>query len=532
MTPPLVAVVGQSDTHAALLAALEAALPVRFERVGADAARSAPAVVWLDGDAEEAAEGQRSFVVESGAGAAGGGAGAAASDTVVFGDSERLDVRLRGATMRDPAAAALRPLDAEPGEEILARGESGRLWTRQGPRDRVALGPAPLPDGGALLELLRPEAWLSLLPLVHFLREVAGPARWSPPPLRAAFLIDDPNLHSSRYGHIAYRRLVEHADEHGYHTAFAMVPLDAWFAHPAAARLFRERADRLSLLVHGNDHLKRELGQERSGSDTVALLAQAQRRMDAFERRSGVAVDRVMAAPHGACSRDAMAALPRLGYEAACISRPYPWLDGPPPGRTLAGWEPGALVATGTPVVPRIPIERASEQLPLRAFLDQPLVVYGHHDDLAGGLDPFASLAGTINGFGPVRWERLAGICRSNFATRVEAGVLSVRAWSRRLEVEVPAGVDAVGVELPGPDEPPEWRHVTVGGERRELREHGSVWRADPVPVAPGRVEIYVPDPAPVDPAAAPGRRTGAWPLARRALVEARDRLGPVLSRG
>ena len=61
------------------------------------------------------------------------------------------------------------------------------------------------------------------------------------PPLRAAIVFDDPNLRWRSYGYIDYRRLVEHADEHGYHAAMAMIPLDAGAAAPADGALFARR---------------------------------------------------------------------------------------------------------------------------------------------------------------------------------------------------------------------------------------------------------------------------------------------------
>ena len=72
-------------------------------------------------------------------------------------------------------------------------------------------------------------------------------------------LFDDPNLRWRSYGFINYGELLEHADAHGYHVAMAMIPLDAGRPNRAAAALFRERRDRLSLVFHGNDHIKGEL---------------------------------------------------------------------------------------------------------------------------------------------------------------------------------------------------------------------------------------------------------------------------------
>ena len=76
-------------------------------------------------------------------------------------------------------------------------------------------------------DLLRPGRFLELLPLAHFLQMVTDAV---PTELRACFVIDDPNLHALRYGHISYPALAQHAEEHGYHAAMAMIPLDAWFA--------------------------------------------------------------------------------------------------------------------------------------------------------------------------------------------------------------------------------------------------------------------------------------------------------------
>jgi hypothetical protein len=536
MTPPAggagrfagpVGVVGGTPDLEPLLAALESAFGVRFERGSADAVAGLGAAVHLDGVPATAPSERREYAV-----AAGDAEARPGEPRVKLGESGALDPRLRGLELDDEDAAAAAGLAVADGAEALATAGDRVLWARQGARHTVAVGPRALEPDAALRELVAPGRWLSLLPLVHFLRELTAPGAWRPPPPRATFMVDDPNLHRPRYGYISYEEVVAHADEHGYHVAFAMVPLDAWRAHAGAARLFRERADRLSLVFHGNDHLKRELARERDEVETLAMLGQAQRRMDAFQRRSGVPVARVMTPPHGACSRASMLELPRAGFEAACVSRPYPWLDRAPAGPPLAGWEAATLVAAGTAVVPRIPIAEAVDAIPLRAFLDQPLVVYGHHEDLAGGLDRLGELAGRVNALGDVSWQGMTGICRSNYATRDVDGELEVRLLSRRVELDVPAGAAAVRAAVPAPAERPQWGEVAVGGKRRELHEADAAWRADAVPVTGGqRVEVSIPHPSPLDPAAAPRRRTGAWPIARRVLVEARDRTAPLLKR-
>ena len=125
---------------------------------------------------------------------------------------------------------------------------------------------------------------LTAIALVQFLRGPSSPTGWHPAPLRAAFLFDDPNLRWRSYGFIDYRSLLAHADEHGYHASMAMIPLDAGRPHPATAAMFRRRADRLSLIVHGNDHTKASC---RQATRSTKRCRSPPRRYDASSASSG-----------------------------------------------------------------------------------------------------------------------------------------------------------------------------------------------------------------------------------------------------
>ena len=46
----------------------------------------------------------------------------------------------------------------------------------------------------------------------------------------------------------------------------------------------------------------------------------------------------------------------------------------------------------------------------MRAFLDHPVVLYGHHEDLAGGLEPLARAAEAVNRLGDVHWMSMGDI--------------------------------------------------------------------------------------------------------------------------
>ncbi|HEY0344651.1 MAG TPA: hypothetical protein VGC59_08385 [Solirubrobacteraceae bacterium] len=453
---------------------------------------------------------------------------------------EPLDARLHGLQLHDPAVADAPALLVEDRRAVLAGCGRRPLWIsdrqQSGVRDHVAAAPAELREEECLRDRLCDGRFLAVAALVHFVRAVCAPTGWRPPPLRACFLFDDPNLHWGSYGHLRYRELVGHADRFGYHVAFATVPLDGWWAHPRTARLFRERSDRLSLVFHGNDHTRLELDRPAGAAARRALVAQAVRRIGAFERRSGVSVGRVMVAPHGVCSQEMARELVPFGFDALCISRPYPWLARPPRSwlarpagsSQLAGWDPASVVDDGLPVLLRRAFSEPVEDLPLRAFLDQPLILYGHHGDMAGGLDRLAELAGVVGRLGDVDWMSPAQIAASNVTTRLEGDGLRVRLFTRRARLQIPGGVARIVVETPSLVGEASKDSVRCGtGENgaasAQLRDGTASFEIDA-----RAVEIRLIAEDAVDAAAvmAPPRR--GWKIARRLMVETRDRLTPV----
>ena len=297
---------------------------------------------------------------------------------------------------------------------------------------RFKCAPAELGEGEALRERLEPGRCLALLALAQFLKDLTaesttGPAQATQratPPLHAAFLVDDPNLHWPSYGHLRFPELLRDARAHGYHLSIAMVPLDGWLFDPRVARLFREGAAQLSVCVHGNEHYGPELAGPASVAEGIALGARALHRVAAFERRAGVAVDRVMVPPHERIGEPMARALVACGFQALCTTRPYPWavtspqepwLTRPADAGPLAAWGPVDVVAGGLPVLLRADLAlHPREDLVLRAFLGQPLILYGHHDLLRDGPGALADAAAAIDRLGDVRWSSLAEIARAS----------------------------------------------------------------------------------------------------------------------
>lgn len=444
-------------------------------------------------------------------------------------------------TTADPVARVLRgrrlldrDLPGTPGLGVAGQDTplaiAGRevLWVQRAHAPRrfqSTLAPRELMPGEGLRDQLRPGRFLGLLPLVQFLRETAGEDPGGRPPLRACFVIDDPNLHAPRYGHIRYGDLLQHARRHGYHIAMASIPLDYWLVHGGTAELFREGSRHLSLTLHGNNHEGSELLRLRGEEAALASLAQALRRAEAFERRSRVAVSRVMCAPHEECSPTTMQAMFRLGFEGLAMD---PRRDHRGASRTgaLGGWAPAQFLNGGLPVVPRYALP-ADVDLALRAYLGLPLILYGHQQDLAGGLDVLADASAQVDALGNVEWLPLADIVRTNLEVRHRDGRLTVRVHTRRGQVSVPDAVDELVVEVP-----PAGRAldavVRCGHQTAAVRldGQGTTRVAFEGPFEPAaEIELLPSDPIRAADVPRPTRRL--QPIVRRVLTEGRDRLAP-----
>lgn len=431
--------------------------------------------------------------------------------------ADGVDRRLHGVVVDGAATGVLTP---EPGATPLATTAAGVAWTA-GATERVA-GPLPeLAPTQTLRDALHGDATLALVALVQLARRLTGE---TPGPTRASIIFDDPNLRRPRYGHLRYAELLAHADAHDYHASMAMIPLDARRGqpHPRAAALFRTRPDRLSLSIHGNDHEGPELLRTTAFDPALSLCAQALGRVERFERLTGIAVDRVMVPPHGMCSSASARALGALPFAALCAIHPQPWTETPDADRPLAGWEPATFVE-GCPVIPRAPFDWRPTEIALRAFLGHPIVLYGHHGDVADGLDPLAAAAAAVNRLGDVRWCSLAGVAHANHRLAVDGTLATVRPFARELAIDLPDGVQELAIAAPS-----------------EGADGLDGWRLDDGPAAPLGTAVPVPGDGPrtvrvalrsrweTSPATVTLPSPRLRPVLRRAGTELRDRLAPL----
>ena len=134
-----------------------------------------------------------------------------------------------------------------------------------------------------------------------------------------------------------------------------------------------------------------------------------------------------MVPPHGACSVATLEGCLRAGFDAVCAEWPYWWLAEPDASSALSGWQPLDRIA-GLPVIPRLHVTASDrDDMPFRAFLGQPLVLYAHHTDLKDGLDLLADRADEVRALGSIHGGRWAISPRTS-----SPPIGSGRTWSSR----------------------------------------------------------------------------------------------------
>jgi hypothetical protein len=176
----------------------------------------------------------------------------------------------------------------------------------------------------------------------------------------------------------------------------------------------------------------------------------------------------------------------------------------------------------GCPVLPRWGIAGSPENsILLAAFLKQPIILMGHHQDLKDGIELLDQLARFINGLGSVSWSNVSEISRRNWQSRMDGSVCRLKPLSRMIAFPVPEEATQLLIEGTGDGYPSAWVLSDQGLEvakinsgeglsLRQLLNRTVLIRALRNAVPPKRGTVIVP----------PLRA-----FCRRVLTEGRDRL-------
>jgi hypothetical protein len=391
---------------------------------------------------------------------------------VKFADDIDVPFPFRGRSVKTKLSQVGAFLSLKNNEKILAATTAGPIWAIleiAGIKHFRSALPLPHISGEQNFnDVFNGQCFLEMLVFLQFIREISQKTSYQSPPLRASFIIDDPNLHWSSYGFVDYRETIARAEKENYHVAFATIPLDTWYTHRATADLFRKYPQRLSLLIHGNNHAKEELVLNYPNQMRKALLGQAIERIKHLEQKANLRISRVMVPPHGACSDKMLGELPKFGFEAACISagslrahnKDKQWT------KTL-GFFPSEIIK-GCPVLPRWGLTGNVENtLLVAAYLGQPLILRGHHQDFKDGGLMFDKFARFINSLGEVFWSNINDLSRLNYLWRIEGTRCYVKPLSNNICFKPPREATEIIIESFAEISNCTWQIISSGGIKK-----------------------------------------------------------------
>jgi hypothetical protein len=463
-----------------------------------------------------------------------------AERVVEFENTGAVPPALTGRTLSEarPCGAGLVLAEA-PGDAVIARHQGTPLWLRRpgvngaGSVDMSAIPVPSIRAGQALGQYLNRDQFLGVLPLLEFCRRICADSQWSLPDERACFVFDDVNLGGSTYGCVDFRALAASARARGYHAAIGLIPFDARRVDTDTAALFRDSVRELSIVIHGNDHLKFEIARERPLEDRLRLLAEARRRMLTLTEKHGLTVCAVEEPPYGVFLFNYVPALVELGYEAVlCAVSQFLECNPDFDGSASFGAASTECLGRGLAVIPRIPLSKGwRNDAVLAAYLGQPVVIAGHHQDADDGLRYIETVVDFVNGLGRFNWCNPSQIASARYMWRRDGSALRVRVFARRVTVAVPEWAETMIVERAWVTaDSPEMLQWGPRDGAASGRPFGTV--SAPVPVAGCREMIVVsPFLDAVDPSTVPPVGASAWPTIRRRLAESRDRSYPRLPR-
>jgi len=256
-----------------------------------------------------------------------------------------------------------------------------------------------------------------LVPAMMFLQHVFQDQLWHNSRRYANFIIDDPLLRES-YGFLNYAQLLQEMDRREFTTTVAFIPWNYRRTSDAVARMFRERADRFSICLHGCNHTEGEFASTELRRLNMQLHLATQR-MRAHEQSTGLPCDEVMVFPQGKFSAASLELLKCHNYLAAVNSSAIPMDLGEAHGLTIADFLAPAISKYGDfPLfVRRYPGTVADFAFDL--FLGKPALLVEHHTYFKNGYDKIQECVTQINSLSTnLQWTNLEDLIRNTYLQR------------------------------------------------------------------------------------------------------------------
>jgi hypothetical protein len=363
------------------------------------------------------------------------------------------------------------------------------------------------------------ERFSGLVPLLFFLRH-SDAAFWRTPQSFANVIIDDLNLRP-RYGFVNAAALAQYVDQLRCAVSIAFIPWNCRRTSRAVVDLFRSRWPRLSLSIHGCDHIGAEFAVP-SVAAAQSRIALSLARMNALSAETRLPYDRIMVFPQGRFSDAAMAALRQSDLDAAVNTELVDYLTngGVPAAEVL---KPAITAYAGFPLFLRRRAHEPLTDFALDLLLGKPCLVVTHHDDFREGMDQLVSISTRLSSLAPsLQWTNLGTIATATHSVRRTAdGTLDIRLLASRTTLPPYEGVISARFSKHEPLPGKELEAAAGGEELKPERDAGNVTFTASIAAAhPTTVECRI---SPTEQPPLP-----AFPLGYRAKVGARRYLSEI----
>ena len=272
-----------------------------------------------------------------------------------------------------------------------------------------------------------------------FLRFAAGERAWHSTAEYANLTIDDVWLREP-YGYVNYEGLLQQAQQHNFHATMAFIPWNFDRSQPQVVSLFQDHPDRLSICVHGNNHIHQEFGPlavhplNRQEEDIKQSLA----RMERFRQLTHIPYDAVMVFPHSISPEATLRELKRYNFLATANSLNVPSDAATPPDADFV-LRTASLHFAGFPSLRRYSAETdiPEPQLAIDAFLGNPMLFYAHESYFSPGIGAFNKMADTVNQIQPgIQWKGLGYIAHHLYLEKLrDDGNFDIRAYSGTIDL-------------------------------------------------------------------------------------------------
>lgn len=277
------------------------------------------------------------------------------------------------------------------------------------------------------------EFFSQIIPISMFIKYAFNKSCWHNINHFANITVDDPLL-KSKYGFLNYKILLKEIKQHDFSASIAFIPYNYKKSCESVTENFRENSEKLTICVHGCDHIKNEFGiTDISELNTRAKLAKE--KMLIHKELTNMNFDNIMVFPYEIYSTLSLKALKANNYLAATTYR-MP-VDNNKTFKIYHLLNPAMLEFENFPVFHR---RKITEMLDLvfDLFWGKPALIFLHHQDFKDECKEIVHFVNKINSLnGKIKWTGLQEILENSYMQRIkDENTIEVKVFTGRANIK------------------------------------------------------------------------------------------------